>query len=110
MTVSSPRFATVAKQVDVRKLKQCLWTNIDQERTESSEEMEAGMSFKQIMRSVAEEQKQEGVTLPFYFICVLHLANEKVHIKIVSWIQQVTCSPQGLRLEGDEELSDFRIF
>lgn len=40
----------------------------------------------------ASQEKQTGVTLPFYFICMLHLANEK-----------------GLRLEGRRDLSDFSV-
>lgn len=38
------------------------------------------------------QEEQMGVTVPFYFICVLHLANEK-----------------GLRLEGREDLRDFSV-
>lgn len=33
-----------------------------------------------------------GVTVPFYFICVLHLANEK-----------------GLKLEGRDDMRDFSV-
>ena len=45
------------------------------------------------MTTVATEQNQgDEVTLPFYFICVLHLANEN-----------------GLCLEGSPDLSDFSI-
>jgi condensin complex subunit 2 len=44
------------------------------------------------MNKCAAGQNQSGVTLPFYFICVLHLANE-----------------HGLKLEGNDELTDFTI-
>ena len=44
------------------------------------------------MGKVAAVQGQEEVTLPFYFICLLHLANEK-----------------GLELQGQDDLSDFCI-
>ena len=51
------------------------------------------ISFQSVLRRLESEQEQEEVTLPFYFICVLHLANEK-----------------GLRLDSDGcGLSDFRI-
>ena len=50
------------------------------------------VSFAQTMKNVDEGQHQSGVTLPFYFICVLHLANEK-----------------NLCLEGSDDLSDFFI-
>ena len=46
----------------------------------------------QVMGKVAAVQGQEEVTLPFYFICLLHLANEK-----------------GLELQGQDDLSDFCI-
>ena len=38
------------------------------------------------------QEEQSCVTVPFYFICVLHLANEK-----------------GLRLEGRQDLLDFSV-
>lgn len=38
------------------------------------------------------QEEQAGVTVPFYFICVLHLANEK-----------------GLRLEGRPDMTDFSV-
>lgn len=38
------------------------------------------------------QEEQSGVTVPFYFICVLHLANEK-----------------GLKLEGRDDLLDFSV-
>lgn len=40
----------------------------------------------------AKQEEQSGVTVPFYFICLLHLANEK-----------------GLKLEGREDLLDFSV-
>jgi hypothetical protein len=36
------------------------------------------VSFQEMMMDVGENQKQKEATLPFYFICLLHLANEKV--------------------------------
>ena len=41
----------------------------------SSEEM----SFQDLVCDITTGQKQKDVTLPFYFICLLHLANEKVN-------------------------------
>ena len=35
------------------------------------------MSFQKLVNTVAKTQKQKEVTLSFYFICLLHLANEK---------------------------------
>jgi Condensin complex subunit 2 len=39
-----------------------------------------------------EQEEQSGVTVSYYFICLLHLANEK-----------------GLALHGQEDLCDFGI-
>ena len=33
--------------------------------------------FAAIVADVAAEQRQADVTMPFYFICLLHLCNEK---------------------------------
>jgi condensin complex subunit 2 len=51
-------------------------------------------AFSEVVSRVEEEHQdeQEGVTCSYYFICVLHLANE-----------------HGLKLEGLEDLSDFTI-
>ena len=38
---------------------------------------ETTMSFQSLVNTVAKSQKQKEVTLSFYFICLLHLANEK---------------------------------
>ena len=38
----------------------------------------AEMSFQDLVSDITRGQKQKDVTLPFYFICLLHLANEKV--------------------------------
>ena len=36
------------------------------------------ISFQDLVCDITTGQKQKDVTLPFYFICLLHLANEKV--------------------------------
>ena len=127
-------YATVAKKVDVKRLKRDLWNeleshfindtttiedNIDLPITDVSESetslltssnglpnpSEPSMiSFQETVRILGQEQSQTDITLPFYFICILHLANEK-----------------GLRLEqGNDDaesteaqqrlLSDFSIY
>jgi hypothetical protein len=35
-------------------------------------------SFQDLVCDISSGQRQKDVTLPFYFICLLHLANEKV--------------------------------
>ena len=49
------------------------------------------LSFHDTVRAMEEAKTQVDVTLPFYFICILHLANEK-----------------GLRLDS-KGLDDFEI-
>jgi hypothetical protein len=39
---------------------------------------EGKMSFQELVRDISSSQNQKDATLPFYFICLLHLANEKV--------------------------------
>lgn len=107
-------YAKAAKRVDVRKLKKELWHRVegqvapdaDAEQDENAageseraadgagKEKDGGVSFQDLVGELSENQQQEGVTLPFYFICLLHLANEK-----------------GLELKGGDanDLSDFVI-
>jgi len=60
-------FATRAKRVDVKKLKADLWSNI-----------ETKPKSLHLSDSIADLKSVESrsVTVPFYFICLLHLANE----------------------------------
>ncbi|CAN0253554.1 unnamed protein product, partial [Laminaria digitata] len=74
-------------------------TSTDQECGEEKKEedvkpvLDAGdMAFSEIVLDVASTEEQSGVTVPFYFICLLHLANEK-----------------GLKLEGRDDLLDFSV-
>ncbi|CAM9696048.1 unnamed protein product, partial [Choristocarpus tenellus] len=50
------------------------------------------MCFSNVVKSVSSKENQSGVTVPFYFICLLHLANEK-----------------GLKLEGQGDMRDLTI-
>lgn len=100
-------YATVAKKVDVKRLKKDLWAelesnfteepkeNDDDDSTEQEEKEEVTpqpiISFKETVQEMEHSQRQTDVSLPFYFICLLHLANEK-----------------GLRLDS-EGLNDFNI-
>jgi condensin complex subunit 2 len=102
-------YATVAKKVDVKRLKKDLWSELEMnfvstgEKKEPDDEDEESktpitpvegtkcLSFKKTVQEMEVGQAQSDVTLPFYFICLLHLANEK-----------------GLRLESTS-LEDFMI-
>jgi len=122
--------ASVAKKVDVKRLKRDLWLELEtrfqveepkelqQEKDcmsessfEEKEETEvesivksplsdtaeisfkSGVSFQKLVRDLESTKSQLDVTLHFYFICALHLANEK-----------------GLRLDATNGLEDFTIF
>jgi Condensin complex subunit 2 len=87
----------------VRKLKHDIWNHLDTKlqlpaSKENNENMKPAikrdrnsltkvvgnpsqsesMSFKDMLRDLSSDQGQKDATLPFYFICLLHLANEKV--------------------------------
>jgi condensin complex subunit 2 len=98
-------YATVAKKVDVKRLKHDLWvelestfqqredlpadddeelkekdddgTEIDEPDVPRTPKNDGHLSFQETVREMQSTQTQTDVTLPFYFICVLHLANEK---------------------------------
>ena len=113
-------YAQVAKKVDVRRLKKDLWTEleektawikpeefsekIDEEKEEQDDDDDmyedprpkSGepqyVSFKETCEKLDSTQGQHGVTVSFYFICCLHLANEK-----------------GLKFDSNGSLEDFMI-
>jgi condensin complex subunit 2 len=90
-------YATVAKKVDVKRLKKDLWSELEtnfeleEENYSEKENNKPVLSFKDTVSEMETHKSQSDVTLPFYFICLLHLANEK-----------------GLRLES-QGLGDFLI-
>ena len=109
-------YATIAKKVDVKRLKRDLWTEVEShlkldkqdevvEEQEDNEEEEkeefpttptaadlsGPLTFQKTVQAMEASKTQVDVTLPFYFICILHLANEK-----------------GLRLDS-KSLEDFEI-
>eukprot|EP00536_Pseudo-nitzschia_multiseries_P015042 jgi/Psemu1/320778/estExt_fgenesh1_pm.C_8120001 len=119
-------YATIARKVDVKRLKRDLWAELEQafdvtkqdaivggeksqgndsddvsttsigaesnldpqtcsddgkgesnqDQTETTE-VSASLSFQETVRDMQASQSQADVTLPFYFICILHLCNEK---------------------------------
>lgn len=92
-------YATVAKKVDVRRLKKDLWAELEEKTAwvapEDLPDKEAEddqddifeevtpkgepqfVSFKETVEKMDSAQSQNDVTVSFYFICCLHLANEK---------------------------------
>jgi hypothetical protein len=88
----------------VRKLKQDIWSHLDEQllnpddgnqenvrpnadisaakktmTKDSHTQPQENMSFRSMLHDLSKSQSQKEATLPFYFICLLHLANEKVH-------------------------------
>lgn len=115
-------YATVARKVDVKRLKRDLWTELEQTFASGDQNVEmegilkhedsddlstastvsdpdfgrflsnddvqitqqtettstaTSLSFQDTVRDMQATQSQSDVTLPFYFICILHLCNEK---------------------------------
>jgi condensin complex subunit 2 len=82
-------YATVAKKVDVKRLKKELWLELQshlrlQEDSSGVDDDEDRLvdsigrtSFQAVVRKMESCKSQTDVSLPFYFICILHLANEK---------------------------------
>mmetsp|Transcript_17693 Transcript_17693/g.35285 ORF Transcript_17693/g.35285 Transcript_17693/m.35285 type:complete len:1034 (+) Transcript_17693:123-3224(+) len=87
-------YSKVSKKVDVKRLKSDLWNEIepitvsmdkmtvDSDKTSGSPAKEnkeeiIEISFQDTVKKLSSSQGQAGVTVPFYFICLLHLANEK---------------------------------
>jgi condensin complex subunit 2 len=96
-------YATVAKKVDVKRLKKDLWDELESHFL-SPDDMESKTddhsvpdstqraSFQTVVHDLESSKSQPDASLPFYFICMLHLANEK-----------------GLRLDS-KGLGDFDIY
>jgi len=95
-------YATIARRVNVRRLKHDIWHWIDgteesdstenenpnpsssasheSQKISSGKKSDEKMSFHSMVDELGEstrEGAQKEATLPFYFICLLHLANEK---------------------------------
>jgi condensin complex subunit 2 len=90
-------YATIAKKVDVKRLKHDLWieletkfgdktkssdggddddvNSVDDEEAQDASKM--SVTFQQAVQNLESAKSQADITLPFYFICILHLANEK---------------------------------
>lgn len=106
------KYDRVSKKVDVKKLKASMWDSVQakvkpetENKTEADAEAETAegdanenaeeelqkTSFSSTISEVS-SHVPANVTVPFYFICMLHLANEK-----------------GLNIQGHPDLSDFVI-
>lgn len=92
--------------MNVRKLKHDIWEQLDTKLIDPQDSQNAEnchpnqltspvsdmlrknsvktscLSFKSMVADMSINQTQKEATLPFYFICLLHLANEKVTTSI----------------------------
>lgn len=69
---STIQYAQTAKRVDVKALKESLWSAIQKEGVD-------GVSFQSVMDDVSRDyprDKLASVSVSYCFICVLHLCNE----------------------------------
>jgi condensin complex subunit 2 len=83
-------YAKVSKRVDVHKLKGDVWTNIQdhlgaavkstrrQEVVPDTVPHAEEVSFQELVQDLSTNKQQKDVSLAYYFICLLHLANENV--------------------------------
>ena len=103
-------FVYVRGQVDVQKLKTDMWSYVETSaggvensgpavpvsvpgcRDATLMGVGAGLSFQGLITTLAPNEPAD-VTTPFYFICMLHLAND-----------------HGLTLQGADNLRDFTIY
>lgn len=94
--VEAINYSKKAKKVDVRKLKDNIWKDLTHVTAPSAKSKCVGdRTFSSVIQDVAgmyDEEKARDITVPFYFICLLHLANEK-----------------NLAIEGHPDLQDFIV-
>jgi condensin complex subunit 2 len=70
-------YAKTAKFVDVKALKEDIWREL---KEHEKEEDKRGQKFAAVLETLPEKVPAEAlsnVSVPFCFICLLHLANEK---------------------------------
>ncbi|KAG0143204.1 hypothetical protein CROQUDRAFT_49175 [Cronartium quercuum f. sp. fusiforme G11] len=85
-------YAKKAKRVDVKKLKENIWRELEEltkelededrsaQRENEAEEVEKPKTFTKViggLRNMYPKEKMEEISTSFCFICLLHLANEK---------------------------------
>jgi condensin complex subunit 2 len=81
-------YAKTAKKVDVKRLKENLWK--DYEEKQSQENVIPFSNLVGGLDKVYQEDKLKEISVPFCFICLLHLANENnLEIKGVDNLQEL---------------------
>jgi len=70
-------YAKVSKRVNIQRLKKDIWSSIQTALPESETPKKEELSFQDMISGIAGgDVRQKDVTTSFYFICLLHLANE----------------------------------
>ncbi|KAJ3400887.1 hypothetical protein HDU80_006516 [Chytriomyces hyalinus] len=89
-------FAKTQKKVDIKRLKENLWSNLidltgdDDEDAPASTPPKTETNFKEVMHGLSNRysgDKMRDISVAFCFICLLHLANEK-NLAVVSDMDQ----------------------
>ncbi|KAI8843993.1 condensin complex subunit 2/barren [Chytriomyces cf. hyalinus JEL632] len=89
-------FAKTQKKVDIKRLKENLWSNLidltgdDDEDAPASTSPKTETNFKEVMHGLSNRysgDKMRDISVAFCFICLLHLANEK-NLAVVSDMDQ----------------------
>jgi condensin complex subunit 2 len=84
-------YAKVAKLVDVKKLKHSLWNQLCEDPEEAGKpasrtsiapktQMPSSKSFQEVLQTLPPQlpaKQRSDISVPYCFICLLHLANEK---------------------------------
>eukprot|EP00993_Chasmostoma_nieuportense_P002968 NODE_371_length_2337_cov_33.505430_g346_i0.p1 GENE.NODE_371_length_2337_cov_33.505430_g346_i0~~NODE_371_length_2337_cov_33.505430_g346_i0.p1 ORF type:complete len:762 (-),score=230.88 NODE_371_length_2337_cov_33.505430_g346_i0:50-2257(-) len=91
LNVLKIKYAKVAKHVDIKRMKDCMWQRIKAHLSEAET-----MTFGDLIESMRDDLCKIGnpdeVTVPFYFISLLHLTNE-----------------HSLHLQGSEQMDSLSI-
>lgn len=70
-------FSRVAKRVDVHKLKQAIWEEIEEPPTKGKPVKRFSELVQSLDRTSYPKEGLRDVSVPYCFICLLHLANEQ---------------------------------
>jgi condensin complex subunit 2 len=95
ITTNTIHYDRHAKKIDVQELKRILWVEIEA----LGKKPKSTTSFNSLMKDAQDgsmsAEMRKDVSVPYYFICLLHLANEhNLELKSASDDLLVSCSPQ----------------
>ncbi len=85
-------FSRIAKRVDVHKLKQAIWEEIDPPTPTTKSPAKFSDLVRSLDKTTYPRENLKDVSVPYCFICLLHLANE-----------------HGLTIQQDETSTDLIV-